>query len=192
MLDLTPNDVRTKRHDLPYRLRGYDPAIVDDFLHQVADTMERLVEENRILADRLTNAEEQLQQYREREQTIVQTLTLAEEMREERRLQTEQEADLIRSQALNDAERIRMEAHMALEEARDELRRLHARRVQLLNSWQAFLRHELSETEIMGSMLRQRGEDIGGVEIDEHEPIIPSLQAADSRRTAFLEAKTAG
>lgn len=168
MLDLTPNDVRSKRHDLPYRLRGYDPETVDSFLDLVADSMEQLIEENRILAERLANVEEQLKQYQEREQAIVQALTLAEDLREERRLQVEREAELIRSHAQQDAERVRLEAQKALEEAREELRRLQARRRQLIWSFRTFLQRELSELEVMERTLRDRGE-----EITEETPALP-------------------
>jgi DivIVA domain-containing protein len=52
MIDLTPLDVRKKKGDFRRAMRGYEPALVDDFLDLVAERLEELVRENIGLRER--------------------------------------------------------------------------------------------------------------------------------------------
>ena len=52
MIDLTPLDVRKKKGDFSRALRGYETAMVDEFLELAAERMEELVRENASLRER--------------------------------------------------------------------------------------------------------------------------------------------
>lgn len=96
MIDLTPLEVRKKKGDFRRIMRGYDPATVDDFIDLVADRLEELVREKMTLSERLAKQDHQVAEYRERERALTDALVSAQEMREEVRRQTTQDAEAAR------------------------------------------------------------------------------------------------
>jgi DivIVA domain-containing protein len=159
MIDLTPLEVRKKKGDFRKAMRGYDPALVDDFLDLVADRMEELVRENMTFSDRVTRLEVLVADYREREKALTEALVSAQEMREETRRQATRDADLLRREAEAEAADIRAAAHQAKENEEDGLRRVRAQRSQLMKSFRAFLERELAELSVAEEALglRRRG-----------------------------------
>jgi cell division initiation protein len=107
MIDLTPLEVRKKKTDFRRVMRGYDPALVDDFLDLVADRLDELVRENLALAERATRQEQQVADFRERERALTEALVTAQEMREEIRRQTTREAELARQAAEQETAQLR-------------------------------------------------------------------------------------
>src|SRR5687768_18580626 len=86
MIDLTPLEVRKKKGDFRRQMRGYDPALVDDFLDLVADRLEQLVRENLTIKERIPMLETQVADFREREKALTDALLTAQERSEERRV----------------------------------------------------------------------------------------------------------
>ncbi len=156
MIDLTPLEVRKKKGDFRKAMRGYDPALVDDFLDVTADRMEELVRENMTFSDRVTRLEVLVADYREREKALTEALVSAQEMREETRRQAQRDADLLRREAEAEAADIRAAAHQAKEKEEDGLRRLRAQRSQLMKSFRAFLERELAELSVAEEALGLR------------------------------------
>jgi cell division initiation protein len=163
MIDLTPLEVRKKKGDFRKAMRGYDPALVDDFLDVAADRMEELVRENMSFADRVGRLEVLVADYREREKALTEALVSAQEMREETRRQATRDADLLRREAEAEAAEIRAAAHQAKEKEEDGLRRVRAQRSQLMKSFRAFLERELAELSVAEEALglRRRGRGRG-------------------------------
>jgi len=153
MIDLTPLEVRKKREDFRRALRGYEPADVDNFLELVADRLEQLVKENLTLAERVARLEAEVGEYRERERALTDALVTAQEMREELRRQAAKDAELLRREAEAEAARLRAATLQALEREEEELRRLRARRAQLVQSYRSFLEQELAELEALARAL---------------------------------------
>lgn len=145
MIDLTPLEVRKKKGDFKRAMRGYDPQLVDDFLDLVADRLEELARENQALREQSGGLEQRVTEYREREKALTEALVSAQELREEARAQAVREAELRMREAEADAERIRSEAYQERERQEDAIRRLRARRVQLLESFRAFLEREMGD-----------------------------------------------
>jgi cell division initiation protein len=171
MIDLTPLEVRKKKGDFRKAMRGYDPALVDDFLDLAADRMEQLVRENMTLSDRSSRLEAQVADFREREKALTEALVTAQEMREEVRRAAVQNAELLRREAEGEAASIRRAAQDAKHSEEEGLRRLRAQRAQLMKSFRAFLERELSELsvaeEAMGLRRRgSRGQGASGVAPD--------------------------
>ena len=67
MIDLTPLEVRKKKGDFRRTLRGYEPALVDDFLDLAADRIEQLTRDHTAASQRLTDLERRVGEYRDRE-----------------------------------------------------------------------------------------------------------------------------
>lgn len=166
MIDLTPIDIRKKKGDFPRGLRGYNPADVDLFLDLVADRLEEVVGEMRHLEERAFQLEEQIRYFRDREKALTDALVSAQSLREEMRRQATTDADLLRREAEGEAERIRTSALRAVEREEDVLRRLRARRAQVLDTFRAFLERELTEVVAMA-------------ESTSPEPPLPELAPAD-------------
>lgn len=124
MIDLTPLEVRKKKGDFRKALRGYEPALVDDFLDIVADRLDDLVRENATLHERVTRAETQLSEHREREKALTDALVTAQEMREGVRAQAVAEAEQMTRGAKQEADRVlkaaKAEAEQTLRSANSE------------------------------------------------------------------------
>jgi len=153
MIDLTPLEVRKKKGDFRRQMRGYDPALVDDFLDLVADRLEQLVRENMAAQEKLAVLETQVKEFREREKALTEALVSAQELREQGRKQIEKELELARRQAEQDAERIRASAVHAREREEQNLRRLRVRQSQVIQSFRQFLERELAELAITAETL---------------------------------------
>ncbi|MEX2281870.1 MAG: DivIVA domain-containing protein [Gemmatimonadota bacterium] len=153
MIDLTPLEVRKKKGDFRRQMRGYDPALVDDFLDLVADRLEQVVRENLTTGERLHLLEQQVADFREREKALTEALVSAQEMREDMRRQVTRENELSRREAEQQAEQIRAGALQAREREEESLRRLRARQTQLLQSYRTFLERELAELQVIAETL---------------------------------------
>ncbi len=149
MIDLTPIDIRKKKGDFSRSLRGYDVADVDMFLDLVADRLEEVVNESLRLEERVSQLEAQMQEYRQRETALTEAVVTAQELREDVKRQVAKEAELARREAEVEAERIRAAALQAREHEEEQLRRLRARRIQLLRTFRTFLERELAELAVM-------------------------------------------
>ncbi len=114
---LTPVDVR--RYDFGSALRGYDKTRVDQFRDQVAEELERLARVTQELEGKARSFHEQLRAFRERDKALNEALVSAQQLRGEIREQSEREAQLLLREARADADRV-------IDEARAEVRRLHA------------------------------------------------------------------
>lgn len=176
MIDLTPLDVRKKKGDFRRAMRGYEPALVDDFLDLAADRMEELVRQTRALEEKVERLERAESEYKEREKALTEALVTAQEMRAEVRNQALREADLAKKEAEQEARRIRAEALEAKEREKEGIRRLQARRAQLVRSYRAFLEREIAELEVMSRALE--GFEPEESEPQSEEPASPAPRAA--------------
>jgi cell division initiation protein len=174
MIDLTPLDVRKKRDDFRRLMRGYDPAQVDDFLDLVADRLEQVVRESIANAERAMVLEQQVADFRNREQALTEALVTAQEMREEIRKQGAKEADLARREAEQAAEHIRSTATLVRQREEEAIRRLRARQMQLLQTYRSFLERELAELGVMAEAL----------EMNRARPIIPDAPGKGNHNAA--------
>jgi len=145
MIELTPLDVRKKKGDFRRGLRGYEPALVDDFLDVVADRMETLVRDAAAVGDRIARLEQQVADYRDRERALTEALVTAQQMREDMRSQSRKEIELLQREAEREASQIRADAVKAREREEETLRALRARQLQFITSYKAYLEQEISD-----------------------------------------------
>ncbi len=176
MIDLTPLEVRKKKGDFRRALRGYEPELVDDFLDMVADRLEELVRDNMALNERVARLEERVTDYREREKALTEALVSAQEFREERLGQATREAELRLREAESEAQRIREGAMRDREKEEAALRRVRARRVQLVESFRAFLEREMHQIEVESAALELNEISVeAGERISELDAPLPGL-----------------
>ena len=193
MMELTPLDVRKKKGDFRRTLRGYDPAVVDDFLDLVADRMETLVRGAAGVNEKIARLEQQVADYRDREKALTEALVTAQEMREEMRSQSTREVDLLRRQAEADAESIRGEAVRAREREEGALSSLRSKQLQFLASYRTFLEQELSDLAAHSRALEMQAGRVGAAPAPRppFRQQAPAASPAESRSTPAPEAALA-
>ena len=92
-MKLTPLDIRHK--EFKRGMRGYTEVDVDEFLDNVADEFERVFKENIELSERLEALQEQINHYRNIEETLQKTLVSAQQTAEGVKSSAEKESQLI-------------------------------------------------------------------------------------------------
>lgn len=108
-MKLTPMDINNK--EFKKGLRGYSPEEVDEFLDDVVDNYEELYKDNSKLKEKLTVATDKIEHYAKIENTIQNTLVLAQNAAEQAKASSQKEAELIIRNANDTAQRILDKAH---------------------------------------------------------------------------------
>ncbi len=126
---LTPMDIHNK--EFGKSMRGFNCDEVNEFLNEVIQAYEILYRENREMTDKVEQMEKRLQQYESTEETMRNTLVLAQETGENVKEAARKEADLI----LQNAEQQRK---VILEDANRALREAEARYATIANEMAVF------------------------------------------------------
>lgn len=150
-LKMTPLDIQQKVF-VRKKLGGFDENEVTEFLREVAREYEQLYGEARALKEHIGTLRQQMKDYQEMERTLKQTLIDAQRASNDRLANAEKEAELIRSRAELEAERVveagRQEVAGLTEEVRQLKRARRKLRIELKNVLDSFydmLKDELSQ-----------------------------------------------
>ena len=115
------NRIDLLNHTFTRALRGYDPEEVDSFLQDVADTMARLGDDRVRLSNLVSQLENRLAEYVERENALRETLLASQRMTEGIKASAQKEAQLIIESAHNRAENLTNQANLRLARILDEI-----------------------------------------------------------------------
>lgn len=126
---LTPLDIHNK--EFRKRFRGYDEREVDEFLDEVVRDYDTLGKENAQLREEVEALRAKLEQYHRLEDTLQNTLVVAQETAESLKSNARKEAELIVRQAEQEAERI-------VRAAEERAREVELRRAQLEREFRQF------------------------------------------------------
>jgi len=151
---LTPLDVHNKEFRKGFR--GYREEEVDEFLDQVVRDYEEMLREIERLKDELAKAEEKIGHFRRIEETLNNTLVVAQATAEEVKANAHKEADLIIKEAEAEAER-------RLAAARAEAERI-------VREYEATRKEAAAFRMKLRSLLLAQLEEIGRAETDEGGP----------------------
>lgn len=144
---LTPVDVR--RYDFGSAMRGYDRQRVDQFREQLADELERLIRINGELEAKVRSVHEQLKHYRERDKAINEALVSAQQLREEVKEQAAREADLMRREAEQAAQRIVADAQRQAASMQGDVDQLDRTRRAYLAQLRAIAERHIAEADAL-------------------------------------------
>lgn len=108
-MKLTAMDIMNKEFKKGFR--GYDCEEIDEFLDKVADDYESIYKENSALKEKLNLLEENIKHYEKIEETIQNTLILAQNAAEQAKINAKKEADIILKNANETAENILSKAN---------------------------------------------------------------------------------
>lgn len=100
---ITPLDIR--KQEFKKVVRGLDSEEVYAFLQTVAEEYELMLQDNKALRERLVELDDKVNEYRNMERTLRDTLVTAERVRGEAQENARREAEIIISQAQIDAEK---------------------------------------------------------------------------------------
>jgi cell division initiation protein len=100
---LTPLDIR--KQEFKKAMRGLDADEVYAFLSTIADEYEAVINDNRALRERLLELDDKVQEYRNMEKTLRDTLLTAERVTVEAKDNARREAELIVKEAQIEAEK---------------------------------------------------------------------------------------
>lgn len=108
-MKLTPMDINNK--EFKKSLRGYSSEEVDEFLDEIVDNYEELYKDNAKLKEKLAVATDKIEHYIKIENTIQNTLVLAQNAAEQAKSSSQKEAELIIRSANETAQRILDKGH---------------------------------------------------------------------------------
>ena len=137
-----------ERQEFKRKVRGVDPEEVALYLRSVAEEVERLNLDNAKLLEENGRLSRQVEEHKEREQTLQQTLVTAQKMSEELQERSRAQAD----QMVHEA---RIKVERTLQESQDQLARLEA---------------EISRARLDRDLFEKRLETT----IDEHQKMLES------------------
>jgi cell division initiation protein len=100
---LTPLDIR--KQEFKKAMRGFDADEVNAFLSTLADEYEAVINDNKALRERLLELDDKVQEYRNMEKTLRDTLLTAERVTVEAKENARREADLLVKEAQIEAEK---------------------------------------------------------------------------------------
>ncbi|WP_298704655.1 DivIVA domain-containing protein [uncultured Veillonella sp.] len=136
---ITPMDIHNKEFEKGFR--GYDTESVNAFMAEIVRDYETLYRDNREMTDKIEQLEKRLAQYEQMEETMNNTLVLAQETGESVKTAARKEADLIiqeaeqqRKQILEDAERSLREGQEKYTVIRNEIAVFRAKMESILTS----------------------------------------------------------
>lgn len=124
---LTPLDIQQQQFRMT--VWGFDAKEVDAFLDLLAADVEELIRQNNALKEDVKRKESELQEHRERERTLKETMITATRITEDIKQNARKEAEIVIGAAEAQAEQIIQNAHTRLVrimEDMDELRRQKA------------------------------------------------------------------
>ena len=108
---LTPLDIQNK--EFKRGVRGYKESDVDAFLDEIIVDYEKMYKENIELKDKISMLNDQIKHYNKIEETLHNTLVVAQSTAEEVKISAKKNADLIIKEAEDNSKKI-------IEEARNE------------------------------------------------------------------------
>ena len=120
-MDISARDIHEKQfHDA---WRGYNQEEVDDFLDRVAETVDRLIRENRAFHQRIKELDQTVATGRETEEMLKKTLVTAQKAAEEAIAQARAKAETLIAEAEQRVTKANDEAKVRMTALEDDLRR---------------------------------------------------------------------
>ena len=108
-MKLTPMDIKNK--EFKKAIRGYAADEVDEFMEEIVENYEELFKENSRLKDTVSRIREKVEHYEKLEDTIQNTLLLAQNAADQAKESSQKEADLIMKNANESAQKVLDKAH---------------------------------------------------------------------------------
>ncbi|HEY4717172.1 MAG TPA: DivIVA domain-containing protein [bacterium] len=136
-MKITPLDIQQQKFRKVFR--GCDSHEVQAFMDLLKTAFEELILENNSIIDDLKRKEALLEEYKEREKLIKETIIMSQKISEEIKVNAEKEADAIIAHARVKAQEIISSAHVRTMEIKDEIKELRRQRLELESKLRSLL-----------------------------------------------------
>ncbi len=127
-MNLSKIDVVNKKFSR--RFRGYSVQEVDHFMQEMGESLGELAEDNTVLEDEAVQLKKRLEEHKQREETLRDTLMTTQKMIDQLKATARKEAQLIVEEAQQRAEEILGQAHLRLAQIHDDITELKRQRTQ--------------------------------------------------------------
>lgn len=151
-MPLSPLDVESRR--FRRRLFGYDRSEVEHFLTSAADSLSQAILEREEFSRRAQTLLREIDEFRQRERTLIEALAGAERLAEERKALAHREAEQIVADARRHAERIITSTRDEVSRVEQQILRLKSERegfenrlASLINEHKRLIEHRRHEQE---------------------------------------------
>ena len=136
-MKILPLDI--KGQEFRKSVRGYSPSEVKTFLEVVAQAFEELIKENNSLKDELRRHINQINDYREKESTLKETMLTAQKISDDIKTSSKKEAELTVREAEMKSEKIVNDAHQKMIQIMDRIEELKLDRIRFISSFKSVL-----------------------------------------------------
>jgi cell division initiation protein len=146
-MKITPLDIQHRVFDTQWR--GYNKIQVDQFLEEIAESVEELTKDHLVLKEKLSGKDEELSQLKRAESTLTSTLISTQSFVDQLKRGAQRDADLVVKEAELKAEEILAESRSELVEMRRMISVLKQQRALVLDRLRLTLSsfHRLVEIE---------------------------------------------
>ena len=146
-MKITPLDIQHKVLDRQWR--GYHKTQVDQFLEEIAESVEELAKETLVLKEKLSGKDEELGQLKRAESTLTSTLISTQSFVDQLKRGAQRDADLVVKEAELKAEEILSQSRAELVDMRRTISGLRQQRALVLDRLRSTLSsfHRLVEVE---------------------------------------------
>jgi cell division initiation protein len=170
-MKLTPLDIQQQQFRTA--LMGFDKKEVDTFLDLLANDVEELVRENNALKDDLRKKETDLDEFRERERTLKETMLTATQITEDIKQNARKEAEIVIAQAEHQAEQIIQNAHTRLVRIMEDMDELRRQKAQFEASLRSMIQTHFKLLDAMGEREGTMGDTLMLLRKDRDRPREP-------------------
>lgn len=141
------NNIEITEKTFRKRMRGLDPEQVFDFLRRISIELETANQERAEARRRVKEVEVQLQEYKDRDELLKNTIANATKMSDRIRVDSERESKLIIEDAKQKADMIIREAKDSLKQIYQDVSDLKRVRIQFENNLRALMQSHISMLE---------------------------------------------
>lgn len=146
-MKITSMDISNKEFKRVFR--GFDCDEVDEFLNKIAEDYETIYKENSSLKEKLATINEKVDHYSKIEDTIQNTLLLAQNAAEQAKLSAQKESEMIIRNANDSAQRILDKAHNDVVKVNEEFERTKEEFIKFRTKFRNFMNSQLEMFETL-------------------------------------------
>ncbi|MCX7834196.1 MAG: DivIVA domain-containing protein [Ignavibacteria bacterium] len=144
-MNLTPKEI--KKRDFKRSLRGYDIDEVDAFLDTVSTHYEKLLIDNKNLAEKIKSLIADIEVYKENEANLQQAIIKSQGIAEEVIQNAKKRAEIIIKEAELDARKVRQDIEDEILNKKQELEDIKLRNDKIIEDLKMYLTEKLTELE---------------------------------------------
>ncbi len=138
---VTPVDIAHRKFKTA--ISGYNKSQVDEFVKQVQETLEEMIQDRAELNRKVTLLQDELDRMKKIETAMTEALTLAQKSADELRANAHRQAEMILSEAEQARVRMMVESQRAVEKLRAEVQILDDARLRIESELRATLKAHL-------------------------------------------------